>query len=161
MGWYKRCIWKWQMNSLCNVAHSGLYAWYEQRSAVYSWRMVEGAWYLFKMWCTVQFNAHSSVQYSGVWWFNAVVEGIPVTRVSDVMVGAVNQKQTPSSLPPHSMFLTEVTSMGCASGGKGRKEAWRDVLYQPLHLWPLFDFITINLSAWNHKWKPKNWSVSR
>ena len=36
---------------------------------------------------------------------------IPVTRVSDMMVGAVNQKQTPSSLPSHIMFLTEVTSM--------------------------------------------------
>ena len=40
-----------------------------------------------------------------------LVQVIPVTRVSDMMVGAVNQKQTPSSLPPNSMFLSEVTSM--------------------------------------------------
>ena len=43
---------------------------------------------------------------------------IPVTRVSDMMVGAVNQKQTPSSLPPHSTFLTEVTSMTLPPHGK-------------------------------------------
>ena len=42
---------------------------------------------------------------------------IPVTRVSDMMVGAVNQKQTPSSLPPHSTFLTEVTSMTLPPNG--------------------------------------------
>ena len=30
---------------------------------------------------------------------------IPVTRVSDMMVGAVNLIQTPTSLPRHRMFL--------------------------------------------------------
>ena len=47
--------------------------------------------------------------------FYPAPSAILVTRVSDMMVGAVNlikQKQKiPSSLPPHSMFLTEVTLM--------------------------------------------------
>ena len=38
---------------------------------------------------------------------------IPVTRVSDMMVGAVNLKQTPSFPSATQHVLTEVTSMEC------------------------------------------------
>ena len=38
--------------------------------------------------------------------------GNPVTRVSDMSGGRVDQKQIPSSLLPQSMFLTAVTPMG-------------------------------------------------
>ena len=56
--------------------------------------------------------------------FYPAPSAIPVTRVSDMMVGAVNlikqktknkKQKIPSSLPPHSMFLTEVTSMPSAT----------------------------------------------
>ena len=51
---------------------------------------------------------------------------IPVTRVSDMMVGAVNLIQTPSSLPPHMMFLTEVTSMGGVAKFITNANLWHD-----------------------------------